>query len=133
MPVRTDAEIWLHIAADFKTLDPGLRIGYAIYAESGETLYRTYHTDAKQEEWPQLRLGRAILRTKIPPRLLNEGTYRLELVGQLHFRSWIFEPGADNPAVFLNVQGGLSDSPLWNERRPGFFAPVMGWEFSEPD
>jgi hypothetical protein len=41
MPVKGDAEIWLHIAADFKTLDPALAIGYAIYPESGELLYRS--------------------------------------------------------------------------------------------
>jgi hypothetical protein len=41
MPVKGDAEIWLRIAADFKTLGPTLAIGYAIYAESGELLYRS--------------------------------------------------------------------------------------------
>jgi lipopolysaccharide transport system ATP-binding protein len=128
MPVTMDTEIWLHIVADFKTLDPALTIGYAIHTESGELLFRSCQTDAKEEAWPRLRLGRAVLRGRIPPRLLNEGTYRLDLIAALYFRQWIFGPGAASPSVFLDLQGGLSDSPLWNTKRPGLLAPVLRWE-----
>lgn len=131
MPVRSDAEIWLHIAADFKTLDPALIIGYTIYAESGELLYRSCQTDEREEEWPRLRLGRAVLRGRIPPRLLNEGIYRIDLVVALHLRQWILEPGGAGPSVFLELQGGLSDSPLRNVKRPGLLAPVLPWELWE--
>jgi lipopolysaccharide transport system ATP-binding protein len=132
MPVTVDAEIWLCIVGDFRTLDPALTIGYAIYAESGELLYRSYHTDATEEEWPRLRLGRALLRGRIPPRLLNEGTYRLELIAALYFREWILEPGA-GPSVFLHLQGGLSHSPLRPAKRLGLVAPVVQWELCEED
>lgn len=131
MPVPADTEIWLHIAADFKTLDPALIVGYAIYAESGELLFRSCHTDAKQEEWPRLRLGRAVLRGRIPPRFLNEGTYRLDLNAALHFRHYIFEPGTGGPSVFLSLRGGVSDSPLRISKRPGFLAPILRWELYE--
>jgi lipopolysaccharide transport system ATP-binding protein len=131
MPVTLDTEIWLHIEADIKTLDPALAIGYSLYAESGELLYRSYQTDCREEEWPRLRLGRAVLRGRIPSRLLNEGTYRLDLTGGLHFRQWLFEPGAADPCVFLNLQGGLSESPMWPGKRPGLLAPVVRWELWE--
>ena len=130
MPARVDAEIWLHIVGDFKTLDPALIIGYALYAESGELLYRSSHTDSREEEWPRLRLGRAVLRGRIPSGLLNEGTYRLELVAALHRREWLFKPGA-GPSVLLQLQGGLSDSPLWPQKRPGLLAPVLQWELCD--
>ena len=132
-PVNNDAEMWLHIAADFKMLDPALLIGYAIYAESGELLYYSCQTDPKPEEWPRLQLGRAVLRGRIPPRLLNEGTYRLDLIGALHNREWLFQPAGAGPSVFLDLQGGLSDSPLWVAKRPGLLAPVMPWEVWKED
>jgi lipopolysaccharide transport system ATP-binding protein len=128
MPVKSGTEIWLHIAADFKTLDPALVIGYAIYAESGELLCYSCHTDMKQEQWPHLALGRAVLRGKIPSGLLNEGNYRLDLIAALHHREWLLKPAGSGPSVFLDLRGTLSDSPLWDTRRPGLLAPVMPWE-----
>jgi lipopolysaccharide transport system ATP-binding protein len=131
MPVGLDTETWLHIEADVKTLDPGLAVGYSLYAESGELLYRSYQTDGREEEWPRLQLGRVVLRGRIPLRVLNEGVYRLELSGALHFRQWIFEPGAADPCVFLTLQGGLSESPMWPGKRPGLLAPFVPWELWE--
>jgi lipopolysaccharide transport system ATP-binding protein len=128
MPVRSDAEIWLHIEANFKTLDPALSIGYAIYAETGEVLYRSYQTDSNQEAWPRLQLGGTVLRTKIPPRLFNEGTHRIDLIAALYFREWILEPDTAVPSVSLVVQGGLSVSPYRNLKRVGLIAPVVPWE-----
>ncbi len=132
MPAPTDSEIWLYIDADFRTLDPAFTIGYAIYAESGDLLYRTYHVDAPEEEWPRVRLGRALLRGRIPAGIFNEGTYRLDLIAALHFRQWIFEPRGATPSVLLRFQGGsLSKSPFRVSNRPGLLAPVLRWELCE--
>jgi lipopolysaccharide transport system ATP-binding protein len=133
MPVTVGTEVWVFITAEFKNLDPALAVGYAIFAESGELLYRSYQTDAREEEWPQLRRGRITLRGRIPPRVLNEGTYRIELISALYFRQWIFEPGKTTPVVFLTLQGGLSDSPMRAEKRPGLLAPHILWEVSPDD
>jgi lipopolysaccharide transport system ATP-binding protein len=59
--------------------------------------------------------------------MLNEGTYRLEVVGGLHARSWLLQPGVNSPSVSLTIQGGLSDSPLWMHKRDGLLAPVIPW------
>jgi len=128
MPARSDEEIWIYLEADFKAIDPALMIGYSVYTEAGELLYRSFQNDAKEEEWPRLKLGRAVLRGRIPSRLLNEGTYRFELLSLLYYRQWIFEPGSAAPTVFLDLQGGLNDSPLRNAKRPGLLAPVLPWE-----
>ena len=71
--------------------------------------------------------GRVVLRSRLPPRLLNEGVYRLELISSLQHRQWLARPGVNAPAIFFTIQGGLSDSPAWNERRPGLLAPVLPW------
>lgn len=132
MPTTSDSEIWLYIEADFRTRDPAFTIGYAIYAESGEHLYRTYHVDAAEEEWPPIRLGMAFLRAKIPAGILNQGVYRIELIAALHFRQWIFEPGGSTPSVFLHLQSGPIKSPFGHSKRPGFLAPVIRWETWKP-
>jgi len=128
MPVANHSEIEIYLEADVQILDPALTIGYAIYAESGELLYWSYQSDDAAAPCPPLKPGRVILRGSIPCRLLNEGRYRIELIGGLHHRQWLFEPGASPAQIFLTIQGGLSDSPLWTQKRPGLLAPVLPWK-----
>jgi lipopolysaccharide transport system ATP-binding protein len=128
MPVSNDAETWVHIEAEIAARDPSLTIGYAIYTETNELLYWSYLTDVEESRWPELPLGRCILRSQIPQRFLNEGVYRIDLLGGLHFRSWLFPPESNGPAVYLSIQGGLSDSPYWMMKRPGPLAPVIAWD-----
>ena len=130
MPVSNDADIWVHIEAEVANLDPALTIGYAVFSEGGELLYWSYQTDTVPEEWPAIQCGTIKLRCRIPSRMLNEGVYRIELIGGLHHREWLFEPGKSAPQIFLNIQGGLSDSPLWTVKRPGLLAPVIPWSLS---
>jgi lipopolysaccharide transport system ATP-binding protein len=128
MPVHNDQQMWVTIEAEIGQHDPALTIGYAIYADDGTPLYWSYQTDQAEDRWPKLEKGICILKSKIPSRLLNEGDYRLELLGGLHFRKWLFEPGKGVPDILLQIRGGLSDSPCWMGRRPGILAPVLGWE-----
>jgi lipopolysaccharide transport system ATP-binding protein len=127
MPISNNDEIWIRIEGEVTELDPALNVGYAIYSEDGVLLYWTYHTDTDQAQWPEIRLGRQVLESKIPRRLLNEGTYRLELIAGLHYRSWIFQPGVSAPSILLTIKGGLSDSPFWMVKRDGVLAPVIEW------
>lgn len=131
LPVRNDAEIWVKIEGEIDDIDPSLTVGYALYSERGDLLYWSYHTDCPEEKWPKLGKGRCVLKSKIPTRMLNEGTYKIELIGGLHFRQWLFEPGINAPSIHLTIQGGLSDSPLWMVKRPGLLAPVITWILEE--
>ncbi len=127
MPVRNDAGMWVEIQGEVHRPDPALTLGYAVYSEEGTLLYWSYQTDGPEPEWPTLSEGAWTLRGRIPERLLNEGAYRIEMIGSLHFREWLFQPGVHAPSVTLVVKGGLSDSPYWMERRPGLFAPLIEW------
>ncbi len=131
MPVANDADFFVHIEAEIRELEPALTVGYAIYSEEGVLLYWSYQTDRSESEWPRLHRGRCTLRSRLPKRFLNEGRYRLELIGGLHFRQWLFEPGVKAPSIQLSVQGGLSDSPCWMIRRPGVLAPALTWTAGE--
>ena len=128
MPARNDDEMWVEIEGEVQQPDPALTVGYAIYSEDGHLLYWSYQTDQAESKWPALTRGTHRLRSRIPNHLLNEGNYRLELIGSLHFRSWLYAPGVDAPQISLTIQGGLSESPYWIAKRPGLLAPLLDWE-----
>ena len=127
-PLRNDEPAWVRIEAEIESTDPALTMGYAIYSESGETVYWSYQTDSADNDWPRLERGRVVLQSRLPKRLFNEGNYRVELIGGLHHRAWLFEPGTTPVSVYMTIQGGLSDSPYWMQKRPGLLAPVIKWD-----
>lgn len=128
MPVTNDSEIWVQLEAEIDEIDPALTVGYQIYTEDELPLYWSCQADGLEQDWPILRKGLNKLRSKIPSRLLNEGTYRIEMIGGLYNRQWLYEPNVNSPSIYLNIQGGLSDSPYWMAKRPGILAPLFNWE-----
>ncbi len=125
--VSNDSEMWVRIEGKVKRADPSLTIGYAIYTENGQLLYWSYHTDEHPQDWPKVKNGNVVLKSRLPKRFLNEGTYRLELIASLHFKQWLCEPSLNPPTVYLKIRGRLSESPHWIMKRPGSLAPVMKW------
>jgi lipopolysaccharide transport system ATP-binding protein len=115
------------IEGEIRQTDRALQIGLALFDETGSTVFRSYTIDRPEQNWPQLSPGPVRLAVTIPPRLLNEGTYRAELVACLFQREWLIEPGRQPAFVSFTIQGGLSDSPYWTEKRQGVIAPVLNW------
>jgi lipopolysaccharide transport system ATP-binding protein len=128
MPVSNIEDIWIYIKGTISEFDPALQIGFAIYDENGVLLYWSCHTDEAENNWIKFTKGENIVKTVIPKRFLNQGIYRIEMIVALYYRQWICEPGTSSPAIILNIQGGLSDSPYWLNSRPGILAPVMTWQ-----
>lgn len=131
MPVTNDSEVWVNLEAEIIEVDQALTVGYQIYAEGELPLYWSCHTDTAKDDWPILHKGLNILRSRIPTRFLNEGSYRIEAIGGLYNRQWLYEPSINSPSIYLNIQGGLSDSPYWMVKRPGLLAPIFHWEGGE--
>ena len=129
-PVANSQEVWIQIEAEILDIDPALTMGYAIYAEDGSLMYWSYQTDSAEKNWPKLKTGISCWRSKIPANFLNEGTYKLEIIGGLHFREWICEPSVNAPSIEFQISGGLSESPFWHAKRPGLLAPVMNWQIT---
>lgn len=128
MPIGSDQAHYIQIEAEIKTLHNALTIGYCIYTEDGQQLYWSYQTDASQNEWPVLHQGTNYLLCRIPRRLLREGSYRIEIIGGLHFIKWLFEPRKNNPEITIEIQGGISDSPYFVHNRPTIISPVLEWK-----
>lgn len=127
-PFANRHPIVVAVEGDVRQSDPALNVGIAVYADDGELLFWTFMSDTAEEDWPKLPAGRVRLRTELPAHLLNEGAYRIEVIADLRGRYWLHHPGAGTPAsVRFSIQGGLSVSPLWNQKRPGLLAPVLAW------
>jgi lipopolysaccharide transport system ATP-binding protein len=108
--------------------DPALNVGIAVYDENDQLMFWSLSSDMREKYWPRLDLGQVILRAAIPSHFLNEGSYRMELIASLHYRAWILEPQTKVPQVRFSIQGGLSNSPYWDEKRPGVLAPILNWQ-----
>jgi lipopolysaccharide transport system ATP-binding protein len=126
--VRNDEPLFVVIRAIVRHRDPALNAGFALFNEDSEELLWSMTTDGPEERWPKIESGEVEFRCSLPRRLLNEGSYRLELNCSLHHREWFVRPGHNSPAVFFQIQGGLSDSPYWVYARPGVLAPEWQWE-----
>jgi len=127
-PVRNDTPLFVVIHANIRRLDPSLKAGFTLFNQNSELLLSSVTTDAPEKSWPQLSIGEVELRCALPVRLFNEGTYRLELNCSLHHREWIARPGDNSPTIHFTIQGGLSNSPYWLNRRAGVLAPEWKWE-----
>jgi lipopolysaccharide transport system ATP-binding protein len=130
-PFSNKYPIEVTISGVIRRTDPDLNIGIGVYNENDELLFWTLTTDQIRESWPKLDVGPVRLRAVVPPRLLNEGTYRAELLASLHHRAWILEPQRNVPTVIFSIKGGLSDSPFWDQKRPGILGLVLSWNKSE--
>ena len=129
-PYFNDAEMTIFLEGEVVDLDPSLTFGYAIYTDDGLPVYISMPFDTAESNWPKIRPGKISLRTQIPKRFLNEGSYRIEFISCLHNKQWLCQPGKDNPQINLSISGGLSDSPYWTEKRLGVMAPIISWEVS---
>lgn len=125
---RGDDALQVIIRGDVRQVDPALNAGFSLFNQESQELLWSLTTDGPEEAWPKLETGIVEFRCAIPRRLLNEGTYRLELFWSLHCRDWIVRPGYNSPAVHFEIRGGLSDSPYWIFARPGVLAPEWKWE-----
>lgn len=127
LPMSNSKSVHVVVEGEVLTPDDGLQIGYGLLSGDNDLLFWSTNLDAGGLEQVRLVKGPVRLTSRIPARLLNEGTYRVELFLGLYHRLWISEPGVNAPGVQFEIQGGLSDSPFWVERRPGFLGPVLPW------
>jgi len=117
--------IFVQIDGVVKKANSSLCVGIAVFAENGSLLFWSDHNDQRERWWPQMGVGKRSIRVALPAKLLNEGTYRIELIASLHFQQWLCKPEANAPSIQLHIQGGLSESPFWRAKRPGLLGPTL--------
>jgi lipopolysaccharide transport system ATP-binding protein len=128
-PVPNNHELFLYVEGIAQKRDAALQIGFAVYDENGSLIFWSYHTDGEEKNWPVIEdAGTWLFCVQLPKNLFNEGVYRIDLGVALYCRAWLCEPGVNSPSVFLDIQGGLSESPYWSSKRPGVLAPILDWK-----
>ena len=125
---RKDQKIGILIEGNSGMQDPGLSVGFAVFNTAGTLFFWALNTDQEVERWQKVQPGNNSFIGWIPEHILNEGDYSVELISAIHFKEWLIEPGANSPAIQFSVQGGLSNSPHWVQKRPGLIAPVIEFE-----
>lgn len=130
--VPNDVPAFVEIDLTVRKVDRCLEAGYTLFDEDEAPLFVSGTMDAEEGQWPEWRLGRLVLRSPLPRRLLNEGSYRVAVYLNARDRAWIVPPGPGAPSFRFKVRGGLNDSPVWNGPRQGKLAPVIRWEASCP-
>ena len=126
-PIANSLGVTVVIEGELLKEQPGLQLGYGIYSSDNQLLFWSTILDSDISELSEMRCGKLQLSSCIPPHFLNEGQYRIELFMGIYHRLWISEPGVNAPSVQFEIQGGLSNTPYWVERRPGCLGPVMPW------
>ncbi|MCL2009274.1 MAG: ABC transporter ATP-binding protein [Synergistaceae bacterium] len=121
-------KIEVEIKGKILQANPALCIGYALYNEEGTCLYRSLHTDQiGSVQDLGLLTNDFCLTSKLPLHLLNNGVYFLELNSWLHNQEWITRPEHNAPRITFTLDGKLSDSPYWAEKRRGVMTPPVTW------
>lgn len=123
-----DERIGILIEGEINNIDPSLGVGIAVYSSEDQLLFWSLHTDKKKSEWAEIHLGLNQFITWMPIHLLNEEDYRVELNASLHYKEWILQPGVNSPSVQFSIRGGLSESPHWQDKRPGILAPILDFK-----
>jgi len=126
--VQRNQEVYIEIVFSLFRLDPQLTIGISLFNTFGEHLFRSLHTDMHNTTKQLLKIGKNILKVRIPIEILNEGEYRVVLDGGLHKIEWLYNPDECDISVQFSVSGGLSKSPFWIHARKGIIAPILDWE-----
>jgi len=127
MPVRNDIDIYVNIEFYVKKADASLKISCCFYNKNNEPVFVTSHNDTGKSCWKIIIVGKNFFRFKLPQRFLNEGEYKIELFSSLYKKMWILQREKESLSIFLQLSGGLSDSPYWIDRRVGVTAPVIKW------
>jgi lipopolysaccharide transport system ATP-binding protein len=121
--LRADEPLTILIEGLCERPSSALVVGFALSTSGGDAVFVATHTDSVIDQWPAITPGLNRLTARIPAQLLNEGSYKLELLIVLHNQKWISRPGVSAPGIKFTVHGGLSQSPHWITARHGSIAP----------
>jgi lipopolysaccharide transport system ATP-binding protein len=115
------------VTLEFETSDPhpALSVGFDLSAFDASVVFRSAQVDMPERSRPKIRKGHNTLSCTIPPALLNNGRYGINLRAVMEgIRSLVWEDDvlqfdviADHgESLYLNQQG-----------RPGVISPILAW------
>jgi lipopolysaccharide transport system ATP-binding protein len=87
--VNRQDQLSLIIEGQIQTFNKALKIGYELLDENGNLLFTSLSTDNDPHSWPELKIGKNMLVTNIPTRLLKPGNYTVSIHISLHLQRWV--------------------------------------------
>jgi len=125
---ESDSDIYVELEFTLTHIPAGtFCVGFDLVDSDGNTVFRTYQTDAPRIEWLEPRDGQNVWRCKIPEGLLNGGTFYVSPRLGIHNIAWLIHEEA---VIQLEVRLRHGKSPLWDTlegSRPGQIAPILDW------
>lgn len=123
--VRNDSNTFVKFKFELKEIYDDFNFGIAVYDLHDQVLFYSFSTDVAPENRVPLKIGENTVSLQFPKHFLNEGEYIIHLTASRHYKFWICEPNVNSPKVKLKIQGGLSNSEKWIEKRHGTLAPII--------
>ncbi|GAB4027562.1 MAG: ABC transporter ATP-binding protein [Candidatus Microgenomates bacterium] len=105
-----------------------LTIGYALYTEDDRCLYWSYPSDNHEKNSLDKPSCKVSMRSSLPLNILNNGRYRIELIGGINNIEWIFPPANSKYTLFFEIRGKVSKSTMWTTDRPTIISPILHWD-----
>ena len=126
--VRNDSDIFVNFKFELKELNENFNFGIAVYDIHEQVLFWSFNTDTEPARRASLKIGENTVSLQLPKHFLNEGEYAIHLMASVHYKFWIVEPNVNSPKLRLKIQGGLSMSEKWIEKRNGILAPIIQYQ-----
>ncbi len=125
--VPTNKDCFITVQGEVKQESDLMTLGIALYnGATNSLMFMSYPSD--KPTWTKFKKGRIILRSKIPAHFLNSGSYKVSLVGGIHNKFWLFEPGTKTPSIEFAIADNINNSQFWKHPREGSLAPILDWE-----
>lgn len=105
---------------------PDLTIGCVVYDEDDQQVFWSYPSDLMTKN-PFQNNGIHHLAFKVPE-YLAEGNYSVQLIGGLHNKRWIVEPGQTAPLINFSVAKKKVSNKLISLDRPTAITPLILWK-----
>ncbi|HPS72508.1 MAG TPA: ABC transporter ATP-binding protein [Bacteroidales bacterium] len=103
----------------------GFRIGFDLIDNiNGMTIFRSYH-DENNKEITSVKAGIYCSIAQIPPNILMEGTYVINVCVGIHSKKWIISDMIKKQFTTYNI-GGINK--IYADKRPGVIMPKIEWQ-----
>lgn len=126
--VRNDSNTFIKFKFELKEIHDDFNFGIAVYDLNDQLMFWSFSTDVELENRVPLKIGENNISMQLPKHFLNEGEYIIHLIASRHYKFWICEPNVNSPKIKLKIQGGLSNSEKWIEKRNGILAPIIQYK-----
>ena len=122
----SDEDIFVSIDFTIPEVKKSLTIGVMMFDERGKNIYRLLNTDIDAEFNNNLKVGRNVLKAKLPTEFLFSGRYDLIFDASYHNSSWISCPYHDTTRMVSFNKVNTNFSTLL--RREAVVAPAVEWQ-----